>query len=464
MALMFYNTMSRAKETFEPLEKGHVRMYTCGPTVYNFAHIGNFRAYIFEDLIHRFLRFKGFRVTQVMNLTDIDDKTIKGSRAKGITLDEYTAYYKKIFFEDLQTMGITPAQHYPEATRHIPEMVDIVKRLVAKGVAYEVGGNYYFSIAKFPSYGKLSHLDMSGLKAGARIATDEYEKESFSDFALWKAWDAEDGDVFWETELGKGRPGWHIECSAMSRKYLGETFDIHTGGVDNLFPHHENELAQSEAAFDKPFVKVWMHCEHLIVEGRKMSKSLGNFFTIRDILAKGYPAPALRYVLLATHYRQQLNFTFDSLNAAREALVRYNDFYNNLKEYQGNADGGEGGLVIDKMLAGFEDALDDDLNMSPALAEIFDFIRDINRLKSEGKLSAGEKARALAALEKVDSVLNFLQKKEESDPEIENLIARRNEAKKARDFALADKIRQDLLAQGVILEDTPQGTRWKRKI
>ncbi|MEW6016411.1 MAG: cysteine--tRNA ligase [Candidatus Zixiibacteriota bacterium] len=467
MPLQFFNTLTRAKEEFVPLVPGQVRMYTCGPTVYNFAHIGNFRAYIFEDLLRRFLKYKGFKVTQVMNLTDIDDKIIKGTIEQKVSLSDFTLPFKKKFFQDLDTLGIERAEYYPEATAHIPEMVEIVKKLLSRGLAYEVDGNYYFSIAKFPSYGKLAHLDMSGLKAGARVAADEYEKESVSDFALWKAWDEKDGEVYWETELGKGRPGWHLECSAMSMKYLGETFDIHTGGVDNIFPHHENEIAQSEGALGRKFVNYWLHCEHLIVEGRKMSKSLGNFFTLDDILEKGYPPVAVRFVLLSTQYRQQLNFTFEGLDAAREGLKRFNDFYRNLRDYGGGESSGEADDFIKKMLAAFESSLDDDLNISPALGALFDFIRDINRLKAEGKLSADERDRALKAVEKTNTVLNFLVKDWASpqlDSQIEAMIAARNDAKKRRDFATADKIRTQLLEMGIILEDTPSGTKWKRKL
>ena len=465
MTLRFFNTLTRTVEEFRPLEEGHVRMYTCGPTVYNFAHIGNYRAYTFEDLLRRYLKFKGYRVTQVMNLTDIDDKTIKGCMEKGLTLNEYTAPYKKAFFDDIDALGIERAEHYPEATKHVEEMVALVKKLIANGLAYEIGGNYYFPISKFPEYGKLSHLDLSSLKAGARVASDEYEKESVSDFALWKAWDEKDGDVFWETELGKGRPGWHLECSVMSMKYLGETFDIHTGGVDNMFPHHENEIAQSEGANGKKFVNYWLHCEHLIVDGRKMSKSLNNYYTLRDILEKGNPAVAVRFVLIATHYRQQLNFTFEGLVAAKNGLERYNDFYNNLRDYGGGESSGEAGAIIKKVLAGFEEALDDDLNISAALGEVFDFIRDINRLKAENKLSIEERDRALAALQRIDSVLNFLILKGNGiDSHIEALISERTEAKKRRDFAGADKIRSRLLEMGIILEDTPSGTKWKRKM
>jgi cysteinyl-tRNA synthetase len=465
MALRFRNTFTRQKEEFHPITPGQVRMYTCGPTVYNYAHIGNFRTYMFEDLLRRYLKYKGYQVTQVMNLTDVDDKTIRGSREEGVSLQEYTARYIDAFFEDLDTLGIERAEVYPRATEHIPEMVSIIKKLLEKGLAYEVDGNYYFKIAAFPDYGKLSHLDMSGLKAGARVAADEYEKDSVSDFALWKAWDPDDGDVYWETELGKGRPGWHIECSAMSMKYLGDHFDIHTGGVDNIFPHHENEIAQSEGATGHKFVNYWLHSEHLIVEGRKMAKSLGNFYRLRDLLDKGYSGVVVRYVLIATHYRQQLNFTFQGLESARNALERYNDFIANLCDYPGGQSDGAAKGIISRALAGFEEALDDDLNISAALGVVFDFIRDINRLKAENKLSTEERDQALATIRRIDTVLNFTyEQKQDLDAEIEALIQKRTEARKNKDYALADKIRDELLAKGIILEDTPQGVKWKRKL
>ncbi len=463
MALRFKNSLTRAKEDFKPIESGKVRMYTCGPTVYDFAHIGNYRTYMFEDLLRRYLKYKGYQVTQVMNLTDVDDKTIRDSRAAGVPLKKHTQPLIEAFFEDLDALGMERAEHYPAATDHIPEMVALVKKLLEKGLAYEIDGNYYFKIAAFSDYGKLAKLDLTGLKAGARVAADEYEKDSVSDFALWKAWEEADGDVSWETELGKGRPGWHIECSAMSMKYLGHHFDIHCGGVDNMFPHHENEIAQSEGATGEKFVNYWLHSEWLIAEGRKMSKSLGNYYTLRDILAKGYPAPAVRYLLLATHYRQQLNFTYKGLDAARGALERYNDFIANLSEYPGGQSDGSTGDVIQKATTGFENTLDDDLNISGALGAVFDFIRDINRLKAEDRLSADERDRSLDLIRRFDTVLNFSRKAESLDAEIETLIRKRTEARKSKDFALADKIREDLLARGIVLEDTPQGVHWKRK-
>ncbi len=466
MALQFFNTLANKKEDFVPIKEGEVRLYTCGPTVYNHAHIGNFRAYIFEDLLRRHLKFKGYKVEQVMNLTDIDDKTIKGCKAQGVSLDEYTRPFKDAFFEDIDTLKIERAEHYPEATTHIPEMVEIIKKLVANGLAYEIKGNYYFKIDAFPTYGKLARIDLAGLKAGARIATDEYEKESVSDFALWKAWSEEDGTVFWETELGKGRPGWHLECSAMSMKYLGQHFDMHTGGIDNKFPHHENEIAQSEGASGEKFVNYWMHCAHLIVEGKKMSKSVGNFFTLREILEKGYSASAIRYLLLATQYRMSLNFTFDGLDAAAKSLQRLNDFWRNLEEFAGAGEGGEANAVSEKAAREFEKGLDDDLNISYALAAVFDFIREINRLRSENNLTADERDTALDVLKRINSVLDFKVEEAavENESEIEDLVQKRADAKKNRDFATADSIRDQLTAMGIVLEDTPQGVKWRKKV
>ncbi|MGH8015227.1 MAG: cysteine--tRNA ligase [Candidatus Zixiibacteriota bacterium] len=465
MSLRFKNTYTRQVEDFVPIENGKVRMYTCGPTVYNFAHIGNFRTFMFEDLLRRYLKYKGFEVDQVMNITDIDDKIIRDSIKEGKKLKEFTEPITQAFFDDVETLGMEKADHYPHATEYIPQMIEIIKKLKERGMAYEVDGNYYFKISAFRDYGKLAHLDMEGLKPGARVAADEYAKDSVSDFALWKAWDEKDGDIFWETEFGKGRPGWHLECSAMSMDILGEHFDIHTGGVDNIFPHHENEIAQSEGATSCKFVNYWLHSEHLIVEGKKMSKSLGNYYTLRDLLDKGYSGKVVRYVLISTHYRQQLNFTFDSLEAARNALERFNDFIANLESYDGGkSDGTADGIVADTAKA-FEESLDDDLNISGALGAVFDFIRDINRLKAEDKLSKEERDKALELIRKFDSVLNFTTGKEESlDSKVEALIQKRNDARKAKDFATSDKIRDELIGMGIILEDTPQGVRWKRKV
>jgi cysteinyl-tRNA synthetase len=465
MGLQFFNTMTRRKEEFVTLEENYVRMYTCGPTVYDYAHIGNLCTFIFEDLLRRYLKYKGYRITQVMNLTDIDDKTIKGSQESGIPLTEYTADYKKAFFEDIDSLNVDRADHYPEATQHIDEMVALIKKLLDNELAYEAGKSIYFKISAFPGYGKLSHMKMDQLKAGARVANDEYEKDQVSDFALWKGWEEADGDVYWETELGKGRPGWHIECSAMSMKYLGKHFDIHTGAVDNIFPHHENEIAQSEGGTGHTFVNYWLHAEHLLVENRRMAKSSGNFYTLRDLLKKGYPALAVRYLLISTHYRQQLNFTFDGLEAARNGLERYHDFIANLEDVTSETDGGEADGFIRMVKDGFEQAMDDDLNISKALGEIFDFIRDINRLKAEDRLSKAEAGRVRETMLRFDTVLGFRKKHELGlDDEIETMIQARTDARSSKDWAESDRIRDELLKMGIILEDTPTGTKWKRKL
>jgi cysteinyl-tRNA synthetase len=465
MALRFFNTLSRKKEEFVPINPGKVGLYTCGPTIYGFATIGNYRTFLFEDLLKRYLRYKGYEVKHVMNLTDVDDKTIKGSMHENIPLNEYTQRFKRAFFDDIDNLGMKRADVYPAATEHVNEMVALIKVLLDKGIAYEVEGSIYYRISDFADYGRLSGMDMSRLKAGARVSSDEYEKEMVSDFALWKSWDENDGEVYWETEIGKGRPGWHIECSAMSSKYLGNYFDIHCGGVDNIFPHHENEIAQSVAATGEKFVKYWLHAAHLIVEGRKMSKSLGNYYTLRDLIGKGYQAIVVRYLLLSTHYRQQLNFTFDGLEGARGALERLWDFYDNVQSVKGGNDNPEVDEMIARVTEQFEESLDDDLNISPALGGIFDFVRDINRLIAEGNFSEIDGAKVLATIDNFNTVLGFMKREEAVlDSEIEDMIQKRIDARKNKDYTLSDKIRDDLLAKGIILEDTPQGTKWKRKL
>ncbi len=465
MALRFFNTLSRKKEEFVPINPGKIGLYTCGPTIYGFAQIGNYRTFLFEDLLKRYLKYKGYAVTHVMNLTDVDDKTIKGSMRESIPLKEYTERYKQAFFDDIDNLGMERADVYPAATEHVNEMVALIRTLLDKGIAYEVEGSIYYRISDYADYGRLSGMDMSRLKAGARVSSDEYEKEMVSDFALWKGWDENDGEVYWETEIGKGRPGWHIECSAMSSKYLGNYFDIHCGGVDNIFPHHENEIAQSVAATGEKFVKYWLHAAHLIVEGRKMSKSLGNYYTLRDLIDKGYQAIVVRYLLLSTHYRQQLNFTFDGLEGAKGALERLWDFYDNVQSVKGGNDNPEMHELIGTVKKQFEESLDDDLNISPALGGIFDFVRDINRLIAEENFSEADAAKVLDTIDSFNAVLGFLKReKTVLDSEIEDLIQKRIDARKNKDYALSDKIRDDLLAKGIMLEDTPQGTKWKRKL
>jgi cysteinyl-tRNA synthetase len=463
-SIRFFSTLTRRKEKFVPIEAGKVGMYTCGPTVYDYAHIGNFRAFLFEDLLKRWLEYRGYKVTHVMNLTDVDDKTIRGSQKQNIPLAQYTEHYAKAFFEDIKALNIKPADYYPKATSHIPEMVALVKQLIQNGYAYKgQDGSIYFAISKFKNYGKLSHIKVAELKAGARVKTDEYTKEEAQDFAVWKAWTPEDGDVFWETELGKGRPGWHIECTAMSMKYLGETFDIHCGGIDNMFPHHENEIAQSEAATGKKFVNYWLHNEHLLVEGRKMAKKLGNFYTLRDLLGKGYDPIAIRYLLLSSHYRAQFNFTFEALDAAGAAVERLRNFVRRLQDAQGEGSGRKVEELLHVVQLGFGEAMDDDLNVSVALAVLFDFVREVNVLLDAGVVSRSEADEVVAVMKRFDSVLGVVGKVEEAETlsrEVEELIEKREEARKAKDWATADALRARLSELGVVVEDTAQGVRW----
>ena len=463
--IFFFNTLTRKKEKFVPLEEGKVKIYTCGPTVYDYAHIGNFRTFVFQDLLRRWLEYRGFKVIQVMNITDVDDKTIRGARKRNIPLREYTDYYMKAFFEDIEALNLEKAEYYPRATEHIPEMVELIKRLMEKGYAYRgEDGSIYYDISKFKDYGKLSKLKIEELKPGARVKVDEYGKEEARDFALWKAWDEEDGDVFWETEIGKGRPGWHIECSTMAMKYLGETIDIHSGGVDLIFPHHENEIAQSEAATGKPFARYWLHSEHLLVEGRRMAKRYGNFYTLRDLIKMGYDPKAIRYLLMSTHYRQQLNFTFEGLEAAKGAVDRLTTFVRRLLEADGTGCGEEIKRLIADVQKRFESAMDDDLNISVALAALFDFVRDVNKLMDENKLSRKEAEEVYDLMMKFDKVLGVIgevKAEEKLPPEAEELIRKREEARKAKDWATADRIREQLRAMGIILEDTPQGVKWR---
>ena len=463
MALMLYNTMTRRKEEFEPLEQGKVGMYTCGPTVYDYAHIGNYRAYIFEDILRRYLTYKGYQVTQVMNITDVDDKSIAGVRETGQSLEEYTAQYKKAFFEGLDALRIERAEQYPEATRHIDEMVALIQRLQEKDLVYEADGNLYYRISGFREYGKLSHMRLDELRCGIRIKADEYEKEQASDFALWKAWVESDGDVYWQTPLGKGRPGWHIECSAMSMKYLGETFDIHTGGVDNIFPHHENEIAQSEAATGKPFVRYWLHNEHLIIEGKKMSKSLGNFYTLEQLLRQGHDPVAIRYLLMSTHYRQQLNFTMNGLEGAVNALKRIRDFLNNVSLASAAEDHPKLDEILSQAEGEFEAYMDDDLNISGALGSVFTLIGRINKIMAEEGISSSDAGKVRETMSRFDRVLDIVEPPgtESIDrlEEIEELVRRRQRARAEKNWSEADGCRDRLLEEfGIVLEDRAEGT------
>ena len=463
--MKLYNTQTRAKEPLEPLKAGEVKIYTCGPTVYHFVHIGNWRTFIFEDLLRRSLGYLGYKVTQVMNLTDVDDKTIRGAIQNKVSLEAFTKPYKEAFFEDLKTLNIEPAENYPQATDYIGEMIDLIDTLLKKGLAYKASdGSIYYAIRRFPRYGCLSHLHLDELQAGAseRCNSDEYEKESVSDFVLWKGYDPErDGEIYWDSPYGKGRPGWHLECSAMAMRLLGDTLDIHVGGIDNMFPHHENEIAQSEGATGKPFAKLWMHAEHLIVDGKKMSKSLNNFFTLRDLLNKGYSGREVRYMLLHTHYKTQLNFTFAGLDSVRTSLARLHDFILRLKEVEADGDIGD---LLQRHEEAFKAALSDDLNISQALAVLFDLIREGNALIDQKKMGREGALATLALLKRFDQVLAVLplEQDEEAPAELQRLLTSRLEARKAKNWPLADQIRDQIHAHGWVIEDTPTGARLKK--
>jgi len=476
--LRLHNTLSGKTEPFVPLRAGEVKMYTCGPTVYDYAHIGNFRTFVFQDILRRYLKQRGLKLTHAMNLTDVDDRIIANAAAAGVGIREYTEKYAQAFFADCKALSVEAPEHWIRATDHIPDMVKLIERLQKKTFTYDSEGSIYYRIAKFPEYGKLSKIDLTGIQAGARVDNDRYEKESARDFALWKA--PKPGEHFWETEIGPGRPGWHIECSAMAMKYLGETLDIHTGGIDLAFPHHENEIAQSEGATGKPFARYWLHAEHLLVEGEKMSKSLGNFFTMRDLYGKGYKPSALRYALASVPYRRQLNFTFDGLQQATSSVERIRNFADRLKQGKFPA-GSPGGMKerAAKALDDFDAGLADDLNTAVALAAAFDFVREANIAMDGGQFGQDDVAAAqqfLAAFEQVFAVVedNDAEKLKElgfaggpgglSDAEIEAKIAERQAARQRRDFTKSDEIRKELAERGIILEDSKDGSvRWKRK-
>jgi cysteinyl-tRNA synthetase len=468
--LTLFNTLGRKLELFVPLVPGEARVYICGPTVYNEVHIGNLRTFLFGDLLRRTLRHLGYRVTQVMNLTDVDDKTIQGAHKAGVSLADYTGPFIQTFLRDLDTLHMERVEHFPKATDHIPEMIAIIETLIAKGHAYETEGSVFFKIGSDPKYGALSGFDLEQARQGERVASDEYGKEDVRDFGLWKA--VKPGEPSWDSPWGPGRPGWHIECSAMSMKYLGETFDLHCGGVDLIFPHHENEIAQSESATGKPFVRTWLHAEHLIVDGQKMSKSLGNQYTLPDLLARGCSPRALRYLFLAVHYRQKLNFTFESLDGAAGALRRVDEMRFRLQhaEEKGEPDA-RLAESAERLRRDFAAGLADDLNFAVALAALFAYVKEANVAIEEKRIGEGDRQRVLDALKEVDGVLGVLDpadwpegKAEDDDTTgIERLIQERNDARKNRDFAASDRLRDELAARGVVLEDTPQGTRWKRR-
>jgi len=466
MALRFYNTLSQRVEEFHPARDNTVRLYTCGPTVYSYAHIGNFRTFTFVDILRRWLRASGYRLDHVMNITDVDDKIIRNAAAEKKSLEEYTAVYTQAFREDCDILRLEAAEHLVRATDHIDDMADAIARLAEGQHTYTSDGSVYFRIATFPGYGKLSHNDFSGNLAGARVDVDEYEKADARDFALWKA--PKEGETSWNTKVGPGRPGWHIECSVMAIKYLGETLDIHAGGVDLIFPHHENEIAQSESLTGKPFSRFWLHAEFLMVEGQKMAKSLGNYFTLRDLIGRGYRPEAIRYLLASAPYRKSLNFTFDGLQGAQMAIERLRNFKLRLDTEQ--LPEGASDRMAERTAAAaqaFINSMDDDLNTAEALAAAFEYARDANSAMDAGQFGAGNRAAALQFFDRFDAVFDVLKPSGAgtgvSDTAVEALIAERDAAKKARDFKRADQIRDRLLAQGIILEDTKSGVRWKRK-
>ncbi len=455
MTLKLFNTLIRKKEVFKPLNRNLVRIYSCGPTVYDFAHIGNCRAYLCIDILKRYLKYRGFKLKHVMNLTDVDDKTIAASQKEGISLKKYTQRYIKAFFEDIKELNIMQADIYPKATENIEEMAPLIKKLIDKGYAYKTkDGSVYYDISKFKDYGKLSRVKIKELKDGARVSQDSYDKKDVKDFALWKGYTKNDGDVFWETELGKGRPSWHIECSAMSIKYLGETLDIHAGGVDLIFPHHENEIAQSEAATGKKFVNLWFHNGHLLVDNKKMTKSLANFYTLRDLFIKGYETKPIRYLLLSTHYRQKLNFTFKSLGAAKNSVERLQNFVFKMIDQKGKEDNPKIKELIKKAKNDFEEKMNDDLNISGALAVIFGFINKVNKKK----ISKNDADDVLKLMKKFDSILCVMEFKKEKIPgNILQLAGERETARKNKDWKKADEIREKIKEKGYAIDDTKEG-------
>jgi cysteinyl-tRNA synthetase len=492
MTLRLFNTLSGETDLVTPADGQTLRMYACGPTVYDYGHIGNFRTFLQVDVLRRFLRLSGTAVRHVMNITDVDDKIIRNAAAAGVPIGEYSAVYERAFFEDLEALRVERPEVMARATEHIPQMVELVQKLAAAGAAYQTEeGSWYFRLAAFPEYGKLSKKDLSGMEDGARVDVDEYEKDSARDFALWKA--AKTGETSWDTAIGRGRPGWHIECSTMSMQYLGESFDLHAGGEDLIFPHHENEIAQSESATHKTFARHWMHVRFLLVDGRKMSKSEGNFYTLRDLLLKGYKASAIRLALISVPYRHQFNFTFDGLIEATAAIDRLRTFVQRLRA--GEYAPGENPALQEaakKAQAEYMAALSNDLNTAEARAPIFDLVRAANTALDRGELKAGDRDAILAVLASFDAVFDVLEDRDAeatshalawaeqagrtgdvapellasqslTDEAIEALVAERTQAKRQRNFALADQIRNELTEKGVVIEDSKDGVRWKRK-
>ncbi len=462
MPIHLFNTLTRRIEPFSPLDPAgrEVRMYTCGPTVYNHAHIGNFRAYLFEDLLQRHLEARGYHVLRVMNLTDVDDKTIRDSRKAGKHLADFTQIYKDAFFTDIDTLRIRRALHYPAATepRYLDRMISMIQQLQAAGIAYQAEDrSLYFRLSKFPAYGRLAHLNLEELRPSGRVRSDEYEKESIGDFALWKAWDENDGDVAWDSPWGRGRPGWHIECSAMATALLGPELDIHCGGVDNIFPHHEAEIAQSECCTGKPFVRHWLHCAHLMVDGQKMSKSLGNFHTLRDLLARGFTGRETRYALITVNYRLPCNFTIPGLEGARAALSRLDQWVERLTENA--ADATPESSPLSGFSGRFLDCLDDDLNISAAMGQLFDLVRESNKALDEHRLTKGQSAALLAEWRTINAVLALEADSLTIPAQVLDLVEQRQQARASKDWALSDQIRDQIAALGWQLKDTKEGPK-----
>jgi cysteinyl-tRNA synthetase len=468
VTLKFHNTLTGNRDVFTPIEAGHVRMYTCGPTVWNFAHVGNLRAFLFYDLVRRHMQVSGYRMTHVMNLTDIDDRILDQAMHAGTTIGEYVKPYVAAFFEDMSALRAQPAEHFPRATEHIPEMVQMISKLIEQQNAYVADGDVYFRIASFPSYGQLSHLDRSGLKAGTRVATDKYDKESVSDFALWKKAQPIDETLgaAWDAPFGRGRPGWHIECSAMSKRYLGDTLDIHAGGVDLMFPHHENEIAQSEAANHKQFARLWLHSEHLAdATGEKMSKSAGGFTTLRDLIDAGHDPVAVRFFLMANaHYRARLRLSDEALHAAAAQVRRLREFADRVMRLDPGEVEDESFLSkVGEVRSGYREALNDDLNLPQGVGLVFELVREANSALDAGRVGERGRAALLQLIGDFDAHLDVVRADEPGlADEVERLIAEREAARKARSFARADEIREELRQKGIALEDSKDGVRWRR--
>lgn len=465
--LKLFNTLSRQKEVFEPCRPDKVRLYSCGPTVYDHAHIGNFRSFLLADLLKRYLRYLGFEVYHVMNITDIEDKIIRRTRREGVKLRDLTEKYTEAFFQDLDSLNVERADLYPRATDHVEEMIQLISNLLNKGLAYESNGSVYFSIAKFGDYGRLARLDISGMQDGVRVDTDEYGKDHVRDFVLWKCWVETDGEVYWDSPFGRGRPGWHIECSCMSMKYLGESFDIHTGGVDLIFPHHQNEIAQSEGMTGKSFVKMWVHNEMLMVKGEKMSKSRSNFFRLKEIARTPGDYSAYRYLLITSHYRNTLNFTFETLEAAKNALQRLRRLNQRLKGIGAESSGEDCTEVVAEARRDFKAHLDNDLNTPRAMAAVFELVGRVEKSLNQGDISGKGAIQVLEFFNEIDRVLGIFyelrgedSRKTELTAELAQLLRGREEARAKKDWQRADLLRDQLEAAGLVVKDTPEGTEW----